>query len=175
MANAIKSFLLGRWLGHPLHPALVHVPIAMWVGALIMDILSLFGVGGNALVRTACVAVLAGLASTLIVVPAGIAEWTQIRREKPAWMMALWHMVMNVCVVLLMIASVIVRLGRGWHAAQVPLIAFTLTLLGDLVLPVSGYVGGRMVYDQGIGIARMSKKRYRRIAAAGRANLPPQT
>ncbi|HVS73636.1 MAG TPA: DUF2231 domain-containing protein [Phycisphaerae bacterium] len=173
MANPLKSFLLGKWLGHPLHPAIVHVPIAMWVGALILDILSLCGVGGNALVRTACIAILAGLASTLLVVPAGIAEWTQIKRDKPAWTLALWHMVMNVCVVMLLIVSVILRLGSAWDATQVPMIPFTLNLLGNIVLLASGYVGGRMVYDQGIAVARMSKKRYRTIAAAGHANLPP--
>jgi hypothetical protein len=33
------DFLKGTWLGHPLHPILVHVPMAMWPGALIFDVL----------------------------------------------------------------------------------------------------------------------------------------
>src|SRR5207237_1206187 len=31
----LLNFLKGKWLGHPLHPILVHVPMAMWPGALI--------------------------------------------------------------------------------------------------------------------------------------------
>jgi hypothetical protein len=33
------DFLKGTWLGRPLHPILVHVPMAMWPGALIFDVL----------------------------------------------------------------------------------------------------------------------------------------
>ena len=29
-----------KWLGRPLHPIVVHVPMAMWPGALIFDLLS---------------------------------------------------------------------------------------------------------------------------------------
>jgi uncharacterized membrane protein len=174
MANPLKSFLLGKWLGHPLHPAIVHVPIALWVGSLVMDILTLFNVGGNALVRTSFVAILFGLLSTAIVIPAGIAEWTQIKPEKPAWRLALYHMLLNAVVALLLLVSLLLRLGDNLHADQVPMIPFTLNFLANIVLGVSGYIGGRMVYDHGIGVARMSKKKWRTIAAAGNANLPPE-
>ena len=43
------------------------------------------------------------------------------------------------------------------------------------VLFVSGYLGSRMVFDQGVGVARMSKKRWRALAVAGRANVPPES
>jgi uncharacterized membrane protein len=35
----IKSFLQGKWLGHPLHPALVHIPVGAWTAALIFDLI----------------------------------------------------------------------------------------------------------------------------------------
>jgi uncharacterized membrane protein len=174
MGNPIKSFLLGKWLGHPLHPAIVHVPIALWVGSLVMDLLTLFGVGGNALVRTSFAALVIGLLSTALVIPAGIAEWTQIKREKPAWKLALYHMLLNVVVTLLLVGSVLLRVGDQMRMEQVPLVAFTLNFFANIVLGVSGYIGGRMVYDKGIAVARMSKKRWRGIAAAGNANLPPE-
>lgn len=174
MANPLKSFLLGKWLGHPLHPAIVHVPIALWVGSLVMDLLTLFHVGGNALVRTSFVAILFGLLSTALVIPAGIAEWTQIKREKPAWKLALYHMLLNVVVSLLLVGSLLLRLGDNLRLDQVPLSAFTLNFMANIVLGVSGYIGGRMVYDKGIAVARMSRKQWRQIAAAGNANLPPE-
>jgi hypothetical protein len=42
------------------------------------------------------------------------------------------------------------------------------------VLFVSGYLGGRMAFEHGVGVARMSKKKWRAIAEAGHARLPAQ-
>ena len=33
--NWLLDFLKGKWLGHPLHPILAHVPMAMWLGLLL--------------------------------------------------------------------------------------------------------------------------------------------
>jgi hypothetical protein len=35
----LLDFLKGKWLRHPLHPILVHVPMAIWPSALIFDLL----------------------------------------------------------------------------------------------------------------------------------------
>ena len=172
MENPIKAFLLGKWIGDPLHPAIVHIPIAAWVGALILDILTLCGVGGPGLLRASFWLIGIGLISTLIVVPAGLAEWSEIKRGKPAWRLALWHMILNVIATLLFAGSLWLR----WESApeNLPAAAFALVLIGNGVLGASGYLGGRLVYAHGIAVARMSKKKWRTIAAAGNANLPPQ-
>jgi uncharacterized membrane protein len=170
--NPLKALLLGNWLGHPLHPAIVHVPIALWLGALLFDVLTLCGVGGNALVLTSYWAIAIGLLSTLLVVPAGIAEWTEIKPEKPAWRLALWHMILNLVVAALLAVSLYFRSGGAYHADRVPMAAFALTVVANGILMVSGYLGGRMVYQHGVGVARMSKKKWRALAAAGHANLP---
>ena len=39
---------------------------------------------------------------------------------------------------------------------------------GLRVLFISGYIGGGMVFDKGIGVARMSKSKWAKIARAGR-------
>ena len=173
--NPLIKALLGHWLGHPLHPAVVHLPIALWLGALVFDVLNLCNVAGNPLVRTSYWAILAGLITLLIVVPAGIAEWTQIKPERPAWTLALWHMILNVIVALILVVSLYFRSGSAYDADRVPTLAFATTVVANIVLFVSGYLGGRMVYDHGIGVARLSKKKWRALAEAGHANLPPQT
>src|SRR5207248_414314 len=55
------DLLKGKWLGHPLHPIIVHVPMAMWPSALIFDLLSQWQIGGNAMVRLAFYAIIFGL------------------------------------------------------------------------------------------------------------------
>jgi hypothetical protein len=41
-------------------------------------------------------------------------------------------------------------------------------------LAVSGYLGGLMVYDHGISVARQSKAKWRQLAEAGRARVPEE-
>jgi uncharacterized membrane protein len=38
----LKAFLQGKPFGHPLHPALVHFPIGLFVLGLILDLASYF-------------------------------------------------------------------------------------------------------------------------------------
>src|SRR4051794_4880750 len=35
--QALKDFLHGSWLGHPLHPVLVQVPVGSWASAGLLD------------------------------------------------------------------------------------------------------------------------------------------
>ena len=34
---ALKDALHGTWLGHPLHPVLVQVPVGSWISAGVLD------------------------------------------------------------------------------------------------------------------------------------------
>ena len=168
----MMDFLQGKWLGHPLHPILVHVPTALWPAALIFDILSRFGVGGNAMVRTSTYAILVGLVIAVAAVPPGIADWSGIKRDRPAWKIGLVHMILNVGVIILWTVNLILRWGSVADAEAVGTIPLLLSAAATLVLLVSGYLGGRLVYDYGISVARISKEKWRRVAEAGGAKVP---
>ena len=169
-----KQFLQGEWLGHPLHPALVHIPTALWPAALVFDVLTQFDVGGNALVRASFYAIALGLAVALLAVPTGLADWWDIGRDKPAWKLGLWHMGINVVVAAIAAANLYLRLGDELQATVVPTTPLLLSLLATALLLVSGYLGGRMVFNYGTSIARQSKEKWRRHAEAGGARLPTQ-
>ena len=137
----IIDLLKGKWLGHPLHPILVHVPMAVWPAALVFDLLSRAGIGGNAIVRTSFLAIGFGLSVALLAVPTGIVDWWGIKREKPAWKIGLWHMILNAVVLLLFAINLTVRLGmyrKADHVSGVPLI---LSVVGTVILVVSAYLG----------------------------------
>ena len=38
----LLEILQGKWLGHPLHPAIVHVPIGLWTVACQLDVIVWF-------------------------------------------------------------------------------------------------------------------------------------
>jgi hypothetical protein len=50
--------------------------------------------------------------------------------------------------------------------------AIALGAIANVVLFVSGYLGGRMVFDKGVGVGRFSKKKWEKLARAGHARLP---
>jgi uncharacterized membrane protein len=172
--NLMIDFLQGKWLKHPLHPALVHVPSALWPAALVFDLLSRIGEGDNLFVQLAFYALVLGLLVALIVIPTGYADWTDIRREKPAWKIGLYHMGLNVTVFLLTLINAALRWDTFQTAPATPVGLVLLSALAAGLLAVSGYLGGRMIYAYGINVARISKKKWRQIAEEGGAALPAE-
>src|SRR5881275_2686485 len=170
----LLDILKGTWLGHPLHPILVHIPMAMWPGALIFDLLSKWQIGGNGMVRLSFYAIAFGLATSLLAVPTGLIDWTGIKKEKPAWKIGLYHLTLNVVATALFAINLALRLQDFRDASIVATAPLTLSILGTAILIVSAYLGGRMTYHYGISVARMSKDEWREIAEAGGANLPPE-
>jgi len=170
----LLNFLKGTWLGHPLHPILVHVPMAMWPGALIFDLLSQWQIGGNAMVRLSFCAIVFGLAASLLAVPTGLLDWSGIKKEKPAWKIGLYHMILNLVVALLFAINLGLRVQTFREASRISGTPLLLSIIGTALLIASAYLGGRMVYEYGISVARMSKKKWREIAEAGGANLPEE-
>ncbi len=172
--KALLNFLKGKWLKHPLHPILAHLPMAAWPTALLFDLLSRGEIGGNAMVRLSFYAIVLGLAAALIAVPTGLADWSSIKKEKPAWKLGLVHMSLNLVVAVLFA----VNLGVRWHEFQggtrISTGPVVLSAIGCFLLFISGYLGGLMTFDHGISVARLSKKDWRKIAAAGGANIPQE-
>ena len=170
----MKAFLQGTWLKHPLHPTLVHVPTALWTAALIFDILANLGIGGNAMVRTSFYAIGFGLLVALLAIPTGLADWWDIGRDKPAWKLGLYHLILNAVVTIIWAVNFYLRLDTAFVATTIASLPLLLSILGALILFISGYLGGRMVYDYGTSVARNSKEKWRRIAEAGQARVPPE-
>jgi len=172
--SSVADFLKGKWLKHPLHSAVVHIPVALWPAALLFDLLSYAGVGANVMVRLSFVSIAVGLAGSAIAVPTGVADWSEIKHEKPAWKIGLYHMGANLLVIILYAVNLGLRLEGFDQATRVTPIELILSATGTLLLFGSAYLGGLMVYDHGIGVARQSKHKWRQAAEAGNANLPPK-
>ena len=168
------DLLKGKWLGHPLHAAIVHVPVALWPGALVFDLLSYAGVGGNAMAKLSFVAIAFGLAAAAFAVPTGVADWSEIKQEKPAWKIGLYHMGANLIAIILYAINLGLRVESFETATRIAAVPLILSAIGTAILLGSAYLGGLMVYDHGIGIARESKRKWRKAAEAGKANVPPE-
>ena len=83
----------------------------------------------------------------------GFADYMDIRRDHPSKRTAIWHMLLNLTAVGLYAVNLYLRRNQ-LVAGSVPAAGLVLSVVGVLVLSASGYLGGSMVYDNGIGVGR---------------------
>ena len=134
-----KDVLSGTWLGHPVHPLLVTLPIGSWAGATVLDLTA--GAGGrDAADRLVGLGVLTALPTAL----AGASDWLDTAGGERR--VGLVHAVGNYVAVGLMGASWLAR-KRGRRGTGV-----LLGLSANAVVLVTGYLGGHMSYSQGVGV-----------------------
>ncbi len=149
-------------LGHPVHPMLVPIPIGLLVLLPITDLIY-WANGDPFWARTSFVLAIAGLVTAGLAALAGLPEFLLVaraRRTKAGWI----HLVLNVGAVVLVVANVFLRLDDR-AAAIVPTGAL-LSIVTALVLGVSGWFGGELVYRHRIGLSNepAAKDRPRRVA-----------
>src|SRR5688572_4278818 len=154
----IKDLLQGKPLGHPLHPMLVHLPIGLFFLSFIFDIASKSfdaGARSRAFVLPAFYTMSTGVFFALVAAVPGLADYSSIRRDHPARRTATWHMILNVAVVTLYIVNLVLRdRTHDPFATSVASMPFLLSCVAIVLLSVSGYLGGKMVYNDGVGVGR---------------------
>jgi nitrite reductase/ring-hydroxylating ferredoxin subunit/uncharacterized membrane protein len=132
----LRDLLHGTWLGHPLHPVLVQVPVGAFVSAAILDLLP-----GTR--RAATTLVTVGVAGAVPAIAAGWTDWSQMTRDRRR--VGLVHAGANAVAVGLYAASLMARL-RGRTTRGKVLGYAGLTLAG-----AGAYLGGHLAYAQGGG------------------------
>ncbi|MCW2637111.1 MAG: Rieske (2Fe-2S) iron-sulfur domain protein [Blastococcus sp.] len=134
--QALKDLLHGTWLGHPLHPVLVQVPVGTWVSAGLLDAIP-------PLRPAATVLIGAGVAAAVPASLAGAADWSE--QETGVRRLGAVHAVMNISALGLYAGSLIAR-GRGRGTLGRVLSYAGLGMAGS-----SAAIGGHMSYAQSSG------------------------
>jgi uncharacterized membrane protein len=138
--------------GHPLHPLFVTIPIGAWVGSLVLDIASKSADDGGALARGAYWMIGVGVVGALVAALFGFLDFLALPRRTRALKVALTHMLLNLTVVAIFIASFIWRADRGaWKETSAGL--FVLSGVALALLLVSGWLGGMLAYHYGVRVA----------------------
>jgi len=145
----VRRALDGSWLGHPLHPALIPVPIGAFTTGLVLDAATLFGCTWAA--RGADLAFTLGLVAAVPAVLTGLTEWSYL--EGKSRRAAFVHAASNVASTKLMVGSVILR-GMEFRGA-----GMVVSTLGFVVLGVGAWLGGELAYHYGAGVGRISEDR----------------
>jgi uncharacterized membrane protein len=134
--------LHGDFLGHPLHPALVTIPIGAWSCGLALDFIGLLGGRGFRLGADAVCAL--GLAGALGAAVTGLADWSTTRGG--ARRVGFVHGATNLVVVGFYGASLLSR------AVGLRGIGVALSTTGYALVGFSGWLGGELIYRHGVGL-----------------------
>ena len=153
----LKDFLQGKLFRHPLHPMLVHFPIGLFLLSLLLDLASLVRPSAPNLLTGSFYAMLTGVITALLAAVPGLADYTVIRSDHLAKRTATLHMTLNLIVVALYGINLAVR-SSLLTAPRIALVPLLLSLVGIALLSVSGYLGGRLVYDEGIAVGRHKRR-----------------
>jgi len=130
----VKDLLHGTWLGHPVHPLLIAVPIGLWTGTSLLDLLG----ERSAARRTVGAGVLAAVPTVIT----GYADWSELGQARKPKRVGLVH------AAALYAASWKAR-RRGDHTRGA-----VLALVGAGAMSVGGYLGGHLAYSQAVGVNR---------------------
>ena len=136
---------------HPLHPALVHFPIACWSMATLADVASLQF--GEPAWRFAGVSMAIGTLAAIGAMLAGLVEFAKIDSDSPALRDANRHMLLAMAAWCCYAASLALRLD-GMALTQPGTLPIGLSALGFVVLAAAGWHGGKLVYTHGVGVRR---------------------
>jgi nitrite reductase/ring-hydroxylating ferredoxin subunit/uncharacterized membrane protein len=135
----MRDFLHGVWLGHPLHPVLVQVPIGAWSSSALLDLLP-----GQRQRRAATVLVAAGTASAVPAIVAGWNDWASLAPNQRR--VGLVHAASNATAVALYGGSLYARLtGRRALGRMLGWAGLTMASGG-------AYLGGHLVYKMGAAV-----------------------
>ena len=137
-------------MSHPWHPALVHFPVAGWSLATIVDIASPWL--GEPAWRFAAVLMAVGCVAALAAMAAGLWEFAKLRDGNPALPVANRHMLFALAAFCAYATSLFLRYQQhALHAPAMP--ALAASIVGFVLLGVTGWLGGQLVYGHGVGVA----------------------
>jgi len=137
-------------MSHPLHPALVHFPVACWSLATAADLASL--AWGEPAWRFAGIVLVTGIGFSIPAMLAGFLELARLGPDSPAIKDVNRHMLMVMCALACYATSLFLRL-HGTTLIAPGLLAIGLSVLGFLCLGAAGWLGGRLVYGHRLGVS----------------------
>lgn len=133
---------------HPVHPILAAFPIAFLTGALIFDLLFYF-YGNDALSQTAYFLTIAGIAGGLLAAIPGVIDLlSTVPPKSSARTRGIKHGVLNTIVLLLFGCALIIRSNNTTELLQL----LAIEGLGVILMGISGFLGGTLVYRNQIGV-----------------------
>lgn len=135
---------------HPLHPALVHFPIACWSLASLADLAGQWSTRWP-FAQWSLGLLIVGCATGLVAAGAGLLDFSKLAPAHPALADASRHMALALTAWGLYAVSLLLRVD-GMQPVPPTATALVPSGLGFLTLCATGWLGGKLVYEHGAGV-----------------------
>ena len=132
---------------HPIHPMLVPLPIGLWIFSLICDAIYLLGSHAPVWKDVAFYTMAGGIIGALLAAVPGLIDLLSLSPSK-AKTLGIRHMLLNLSAVATFALNLWLR-SRGAPGSNPPIL---LSLVGVVLIGVSGWLGGEMVYVHGVAV-----------------------
>ena len=137
-------------VGHPIHPMLIPFPLALWATSFVVDILFYF-LRHPTLLVIAKFMIAAGCLGAIAAAIPGIIDWLAIKNDGVK-RVANWHARLNIAALVVFAISFFLRIGSySGLVGRKLTIPFLLSLVGVILISISGWLGGELVFHYGIG------------------------
>ena len=165
---AVELLHGGRWAGHPVHPALSHLPIGLWAGVVVLDATDRDPAPRHGMDAAGMLSA-AGILAAGATVLTGLTDWTVSNDQDRR--VGLFHGLINTAALGMQGASLGTRMA-GHRGTARALSAASFTVTG-----AAGYLGGHLVFTNGVMVNRVAwavgPRRWTR--ALQEADLPDDT
>lgn len=145
VAQEIRNFLNGTWLGEPLHVVLKDLPIGAWTVAILFDVLDLT-LDRREFALAADTSIAIGLVGAAGAATTGMTDWSDV--DPPARRLGLIHGLLNLGGTALFATSLLLRRKRARRSGRI------VAGLGYAVIAFAAHLGGKMVYEHRVGVDR---------------------
>ena len=131
---------------HPIHPMLVPIPIGLWLFSLVADLIHAGGSTNPAWTTVAFYCMGGGIVGALAAAVPGLIDLLSLPPGPRST--AIKHMAINLTVVVLYAVNFWLRMPAPENPGK--LVWLSLIAIG--LLTISGWLGGKMVYEHGIAV-----------------------
>ncbi len=133
-------------MGHPIHPILQAIPAAVLPASTTFDVLAHVTEDHEGLSKAGHYSLIFGLLGSVGAAATGILDYYEIK-NRPVRRTALYHGLSNVALLACYFASL-----RSRENGRAGGNALLLSILGASLIGLSGYLGGKLVYEHGVRV-----------------------
>lgn len=137
---------------HPIHPMVVHFPIALLITSVVLDFLATRW-HHKSFQDAGFYALIAGLLGAVVAVGTGaMAEEAVEGKGVPESVLEI-HEALGYATLLFFLGLLALRLLMRWKLVkELPALYLAMGVVGIVILSAAGYFGGSLVYDFGAGV-----------------------
>lgn len=148
-------------LGHPLHPTLVELPIGLFAWAFAAQLIFLTTTT-HQWYSIAFWSAIAALAAGLLAAIPGLGDLLTIGARSRAFGIGIAHMLLNLTLLAFFFTAVLLMLNDNATGGAKLIAVSTLMGVGLIVLGISGWLGGEMVYKHHLAVVPYSDEEEQR-------------